>query len=943
IFEDGTDIYQARQFVNERLQTLRDRLPSGITPEMGPVSTGLGEIVMYVVSAKAGSKLAAAPEEEKLRSLRLIQERTIRPALKRVPGVADVDTNGGYQKIVAVQVDPVRLEQVGLPLMRLEDSLRGVGGNYGGGFVEPGKDRVIVRARGRFESIEELRSLPLRPFALGGYIPLSSVARVGEGSEPRLGAATFGGEETVLGIVMMRVGGNSREAAALSVEALRSLDLPGDVEVEVLYSRSRLVDATIRTVLKNLAEGAVFVVIVLFVILGNMRAALLVALAIPMSMLVALLGMKILGISANLMSLGAVDFGLMVDASVVVIENLLRRMEGLPPILGLKARARFVRESVKEVAPAVISGLLIIMAVYVPILTLGGVEGKMFRPMAVVVLLALSASLVTALLLVPAMALTIMPVVHTAAGTWFKNVVESRYTAVLEFTLRKRALTYIGTVVFAAVSLALFLRLDSSFVPQLDEGDLVIGIVRRADISLTEMVQAQKRAEKIILSFPEVEHVFSRMGTPQSAMDPMPVNFADTFVILKKDGWPERKNGPKNKEQLFAAIRAALDAQDPGQQYSPTQPIEMRFNEMLEGSRADVALRLYADDLDGLYKLSSAVLGQVKQLDDVGEAGMDEIMALRRTPLIDFRIDPARLAEAGIGVDEARAAFETAMSGREVGYFYQGDRRFPILLILGDAFRKNPGSVERVLVERPGGMGALGDVMRPVRQTQITTIGRLNGKRYASISIYLKGTDVAGFVKKADAVVKKVVGGSAKIEWAGQYRKLESARKRLLLVIPVLLGVIALILYESFKSVRQTFLVLLVIPFAMTGGAVALALRGIPFSIPAAIGFIALAGIAVLNGTVLVTFLNELKHQGTAIRQVVLAGGVSRLRPVLITALVASIGFVPMAFNTGTGAEVQRPLATVVIGGIMTSTALTLLLFPSLYELIERGRRRRDD
>lgn len=938
IFEDGTDIYFARQQVAQRLQSLSEQLPAGISPELAPITTGLGEIVMYNVLPKAGSALSKKSESERLMYLRTLQDYVIRPELKKVKGVAEVDSNGGYRKEIHINAVTENLEKYGVTFDDLEKKLRTLGDSYGGGYIQKDKKQVIVRTTSDIPDIEKINQIPIKVDVRGQPIRLKQIAEVRMDHTPRVGAALLNGEQAVLGTALMYIGANSREVSGDVEQAIKNLNLPDDVEIKIVYSRSYLVDQTIKTVAKNLAEGAALVVIILLLLLGSFRAAVLVAMAIPVSMLFAATGMRLFGISANLMSLGAIDFGLLVDGSVVMIENLLRRYREIkdPSQLTISQRIELVIDSAKEVSKPVTLGLFIIMIVYVPILTLTGIEGKMFHPMAATVLMALGASLLIAIFLMPILGyLVIRPAKLNAKSeeSVAFNYLQSFYNPILHFTLERKKLFLSITIAFALTTFFLFTRLGSNFIPKFDEGDMVIGLVRSPSISLDESVAQQSKAEKIIQSFPEVEHVFSRLGTPESATDPMGVNFADTFVILKND---HKTDG--HKEKLFAAISERIEKELPGTTVSLTQPIEMRFNEILEGSRADVSLRIYGPDLNKLMEYIEQARKIIEGIHGVREAEMDALTALQKSPILNISLDYDAITKYGVNVQDANKTLEMAMGGVQIGNFYEADRRFPIVLHLAEEIRNDEKQIEKIPVAlADGGSIPLVKIAKFSETDQVTTIARSFGKRYAALAIFLKDRDVASFVDEAKLKLQKEIKlePGYSLNWGGQFKNLEKARNRLLLIVPITLLLIFIILFLEFKSVSQTLLVYSSIPLAITGGILFLYLRGISFSISAGIGFIALLGIAILNSMVLVDFINQLREKGKSVYDAVVEGAKSRLRPVIMTALVAGVGFIPMAFNVGLGAEVQRPLATVVIGGIVTSTILTLLLLPALYIWLE--------
>lgn len=945
VFSDRTDIYFARQLVLERLQAVKERLPQGISPELGPVSTGLGEVFMYTLLARDGSELAKKPEKERLTYLRTVQDFIARPALKAVDGVAEVESNGGYKKEIHINIDPRRMDNNGLTCNELISGIESLGENYGGGYIQEKGEQIIVRTLGRITGLEQIRNVPVKLNVYGAPVRIRDVATVKEGHAQRLGAATYDGNEAVLGTVLMRIGANSRNVALDVEKAVERLPLPDDVELRTLYSRSFLVNATINTVTKNLMEGGILVVAVLFLILGNMRAAFLVALSIPVSMLFAFSGMLQLGVSASLMSLGAVDFGLIVDGSVVMVENIIRRMDEARSAGGVKGigeRLDIARRAAAEVGRPVLYGVLIIMIVYIPILSLSGIEGKMFRPMAITVIFALAASLLIALFLMPvASVYTVKASGGGSEGRLFHRI-EKLYRPVLEFSLDHRRTTILPTLAVALGSIMLFMLLGSDFIPKLNEGDMVIGLVRDTRTGIDTSVARQRESDRVIAGFTEVEHVFSRMGTPESATDPMGVNFADTFVILNKNWkeWPEIDGRARTRDELFSDIAAAIDRAVPGQEISMTQPIEMRFNEILEGSRADITLRIFGQDLNVLYELVQRGQALMEGIRGAESVELDPLTALRKSPVLDIRLDYDRINRYGVSIRDVNHAFAIAMNGMEVGFLYQEDKRFPMMVRLGDEFRKNTSDIGRIPVTYPeGGSIPLSAIGTLEQNDQVTTIARSRARRYAAISINLRDRDTVGFVNEAREVVasKLNLPGGYAAEWGGQFKNLTSARRTLLIIIPIVLAAIFIILERIFKSIKQTLLVFNSIPFAITGGVFLLWLRDIPLSVSAGIGFIALTGIAILDGMVLVSFFNQLRAEGLSLREAVVKGSMTRLRPVIMTSLVAGLGFVPMAFNTGLGAEVQRPLATVVVGGVISSTILTLLLLPTLYMWLERS------
>ncbi len=938
VFDDDMNLYLARQLVSERLQTVQKELPQKIIPQLGPISTGLSEVYMYTLKLNSESN-----KKEDLLQLRTIHDWVIRPQLKTIEGIAEVDVNGGYIKGIFIEFIPEKLKQVGIGPLQFLNKLEKIGEVSGGGYIETNQQRYIVRNDNRFLNIKQIQSSPIRIYAIGPSYKISDLANVSIKELPRIGAATHNGEEIVLGTMLMRIGENSKKVVENIENKLSQIFKPENLEIKTLYTRSYLVNETIKTVQKNLFEGAIFVIAVLFLLLGNLRAAILVSLAIPLSMLIAFFGMVQNQITANLMSLGAIDFGLIVDGSVVMIENIIRNFEHSELS---KNKKQIILSSIKEITPSILTGISIIILVYFPIFFLEGVEGKLFRPMAETMIFALLGSLMIALFLMPVLALFFIPIKKHKEKFSFFNFIKKIYSPILFITLRW-GWYILGAILFLFFfSLYLFYKMPSEFVPNLDEQDLVIGIVRNPEISLEEMIEKQKLAEKIILEFPEVQHVFSRIGIPESATDPMGINFADTFIILEKDKskWRKKNNQPISKQDLFFLIRDKLQSEPElkEDEISPTQPIEMRFNEMLEGSRADISLRIFGPDLDELYYLIEKAKSLLENhlSSYIKELTQDELSALNKTPILEFKNQPNKLESYGISFNDINTIFESSIGGVEIGYFTEENRKFPIIFRMDEKSRNNIFLLKKLPIDLPeGGVISLEEVTNFAIKEKVTTISRINTQRYAALSIYLKTRDVEGFVKKADPLIKELLKDKKNyyIEWAGQFKNLQRAKFKIMILVPITIMLIFLILYQNIKLVRQSLLILISIPFASIGGILLLWIRGIPFSVSTSVGFIALSGIVILNGTVLVNFFEQLRkmYPSKSIYEVVVDGTLIRLRPVLMTALVAMLGFLPMAINTGIGSEVQRPLATIVIGGLFTSTILTLLILPFLYYKIE--------
>ena len=946
IFKDGTDLYRARQLVSERLQQVGEDLPPGLTPKLAPIATGLGEIFYYGVDYRADATNKPATRREQLMELKLIQDYQIKPLLRQTPGIAEVNTSGGYQKVYVIQPDPARLMSAGISLTELADKLAENTRNAGGGLVEVGGEQITIRANSRVSSAEELALLPLK-FG-GGVKPLlvGDVASVGIGTSYRTGASTEMGEESLLGAAIMTAGENSRLVSRAVKAKLAEIQakLPPDVEIHTLYDRSDLVDRTIRTVQTNLAEGALLVVVILFLLLGNFRGALIVAMAIPLSMLFAITGMVSLGIPGNLMSLGAIDFGLIIDGAVVMVENILRHLgekqNRLGRTLTVEERAREVLASAKEVARPMFFGVVIITVVYVPILALQGIEGKMFKPMALVVMLALGGALALAVTLMPVLCSFLLGGKIRETDNWFVTLTKRLYTPLLHWGLRYKLLVVLPLVALFASSLFVFNRLGAEFIPQLDEGDGILQLVKAQSCGLQAGIEIQKQSERVLLAeYPEIKHIFSRMGAAEIATDPMDPGDADTYLMLKpRDTWRQVDGKIITKDQLMEAMQDTLARKVPGQAALINQPIQMRFDEIMAGARAELSLKIFGDDYDTLEKLAGEALELLRAIPGAGDVEFDKI---GRTPQLEITPDRAALRRYNLHADDVNRVVETALAGAEVGFLQDGNRRFPIVVRLAEERRGDLNAIQQLPVAvEGGGMLTLDSLATVSNITQVGTIHRENAQRRVAILINVRGRDTAGFVAEAQAKLDaqlKLPDGFW-FEFGGQFRNLIEAKQRLAIVVPLALALIFVLIFLSFGSLRQAALIFVSVPLAVTGGIFALALRGMPFTISAGVGFIALSGIAVLNGIMLISFINQLRENGKSLRDAVVEGTLTRLRPKLMTALVASFGFVPMAIATGAGAEVQRPLATVVIGGIITSTFLTLVLLPVLYEWLETKR-----
>ena len=944
VFKEGTDIYRSRQLVSERLQTVMDELPPGLTPKLAPISTGLGEIFYYVVDYAPDAPNKPVTREAQLMELKLIHDFLIKPRLRSTPGLAEVNSSGGYEKQIVIQADPDKLKSVGMSFSEIASAIGENVENAGGSVIQIGGEQVAVRAAGRVQTLAEIEQLPLKFGARATPLRVKDVADVVIGKAIRNGASTYNGEECVLGSVLMLAGENSRLVAKAVAEKLKELEakLPEGVKIIPVYDRTKLVDRTIHTVESSLFEGAILVVVVLLVMLGNWRAAIIVALAIPLSMLFAITGMVQGRVSGNLMSLGAIDFGLIVDGAVVMVENMVRhiaeKQQHLQRRLTPSERTDEILSSAKEVASPMFFGVLIIMVVYFPILALTGIEGKMFRPMAITVIFALMGALILALTLMPALCSYLLGGDIKEKDSWLVSVAKKGYTPVLNFALRSRKTVIGAGLGLFVLAVIVFNNLGAEFVPQLDEGSFATHMIRTTSIGIDASIDMQKRGEKMLLEkFPEVDYTFSRLGTAEVATDPMGVNVADTYIMFKpQEQWRKIKGKRLTKDELANLMTQELGVHVPGEAHLFSQPIETRFNEILEGTRADIAVKVFGDDFPVIEKIAGEAR---KILEKIPGAADVEFDTLGKAPLLEIVPKRDAMSKYNLHAAELNRVVNTALAGEEVGKLIEGNRRFDIVVRLSENLRENIDELKRLPVRvDDGGLLTLGQVADFRVTEQVAAIAREYGQRRGAIMINLRGRDVESFVLEAQQKIKaqlKLPDGYT-IEFGGQFKNLINAKRRLAVVIPVAMLLIFALIFVALRSFRQSLLVFLAVPLAVTGGVFALALRGLPFSISAGVGFIAVSGIAVLNGLMIITFFNQLRAQGADVRTSVWDGSLLRLRPKLMTALVASLGFVPMAIAHGAGAEVQRPLATVVIGGIITSTFLTLVLLPVLYEWLEQ-------
>ncbi|NOV24885.1 CusA/CzcA family heavy metal efflux RND transporter [Cupriavidus necator] len=944
IFRDGTDIHFARQLVNQRIQQARDQLPAGITPAMGPISTGLGEIYLWTVEADPGARKTDGTPYT-LSDLREIQDWVIRPQLRNVPGVTEVNAIGGHARAYVVAPDLERMASHGLSLADVVGALEKNNDNVGAGYIERRGEQYLVRVPGQVRSLDDIDDVIVGS-AQGQPIRVRDVATVQTGGELRTGAATENGREVVLGTVFMLIGENSRTVSQAVDRKMAEINrtLPAGVKAVTVYDRTTLVDKAIATVKKNLLEGAVLVIAILFLFLGNLPAALITALVIPLSMLFTFTGMVHYRISANLMSLGALDFGIIVDGAVVIVENCVRRLAHAQARQG-RALTRDERQhevfaAAREARRPLLYGQLIIMVVYLPIFALTGVEGKMFHPMAFTVVLALLGAMALSVTFVPAaVALFIGNRVAERENrlmAWARR----RYAVLLERALAATLVVLAGAGVAVVLCLAMATRLGSEFVPSLNEGDLALQALRIPGTSLTQSVAMQQQVETALKAkFPEIERIFARTGTAEIASDPMPPNISDGYIMLKPEAqWPAPR---RTRDALIAAIRAEV-GKLPGNNYEFSQPIQLRFNELISGVRSDVAVKVFGDDNAVLEQTANQIAAVLQGIPGAAEVKVEQTTGL---PMLTVQIDRNQAARYGLNLREIQETVSIAIGGKVSGTFFSGDRRFDIVVRLPEAVRADVDTLRRLPVALPRDAGArtsyipLSEVASVEIAPGPNQVSRENGKRRIVVSANVRGRDIGSFVPEAEAAIHARVPVPAGYwtSWGGTFEQLQSATARLRVVVPLALGLVFVLLFAMFGNVKDGLLVFTGIPFALTGGILALWLRGIPLSISAAVGFIALCGVAVLNGLVMLSFIRSLREAGHGLDHAIREGALTRLRPVLMTALVASLGFMPMALATGTGAEVQRPLATVVIGGILSSTALTLLVLPVLYRLAHRN------
>ena len=925
MFNDDMPLYRARQFVGERLSTANESIPEGFgRPEMGPMTTGLSEVFMFTVQGAGYTPM----------QLRTILDWDIMFRLRSVPGIVEVNAYGGFAKQYQVVVEPAKLIAYNISLREVFDALAQNNANAGSGYIEHNQEQYIIRGEALASSLDDLGHIVIATRRGGVPVQVTDIGHVQEGSLLRIGAGTENGRgETVIGITLMLAGENANEVVARVKDKIRDIQssLPPGVQIVPFYDRASFVDRVLHTVRKNLVEGGLLVIAVLLLLLGNLRGGIIVALAIPLSMLVAFIGMLAAGVSGNLMSLGAIDFGIIVDGSVVIIENTLRRLHAAHAEGRQVSKLEVIRDASQEVIRPIAFAVGIIILVYIPILTLTGIEGKMFRPMAMTVIFALAGSLLIAVLLMPVLASFFLKG-EDEKETWLMRRMRVRYDPALNWAMRNRRVVAITGVVAFSVSIAIFPFLGAEFIPRLDEGDILLQPVRMPSISLTESLKIAGDIERVVKRFPEVKTVVTRTGSPEIATDVMGIELSDVFIILRpRSEW----RTAHSRDELIKQIDAALDREVPGVGFSYTQPIEMRFNELIAGVRSDVAVKVFGNDLEVLHEKAVQVATVLSSVRGAADVRVEQTAGL---PVISLKVERNRLGRYGLSARDVLDTIEASRAGKLVGTVFEGQRRFTLAVKFPQAAISTPELLAKLPVKNQSNeLVPLSQVADITVSTGPAQISRENVERRVVVEANIRGRDLGGFIAEAQRKVSDRVRLSPgyHFEWGGQFEQLQAARHRLLIVVPLTMMVIFLLLYTAFGSARPAVLIFLNVPLAITGGVLALLVRGMPFSISAGVGFIALFGVAVLNGVVLVSYIGQLRSEGKSLEEAVALGARTRLRPVLMTALVASLGFIPMALSTGIGAEVQRPLATVVIGGLVTSTLLTLFVLPSVYRWFE--------
>jgi len=941
VFEDDTDIYLARQLVSERLQSMKRQLPNDVDPMLGPVSTGLGEIFHYVIEAEQ-----VAEGEERLRQLteiRAIQDWYVRPRLLTLKGIAEVNTIGGYERQYHIEPSPKLMAKYGLHFADMERAIEKVNKNAGGGYVEQTADQFIIQASGLFESLDDIRNVPVKILGNLKVVSISDIAKVRLGKELRTGAALYNGREVVIGTVLMLLGENSREVSLRVAEQIEKIKmgLPEGFHIKTLYNRSDLVNETLNTVKHNLFTGAALVIVILFLLVGNIRAALITAIVIPVSLLITFILMRKYGISGNLVSLGALDFGIIVDGAVIVLDNCVRHLKDKAASLGRKLTSLETKETVHaatmEIRKSAGFGELVIVVVFIPVFAFVGIEGKMFIPMAATFIFALLSALVLSFTFVPALATLLLRGNISEKDPILMRGLERVYSPALEFSLKAKRLIIglsVGAIVLGCV---LFSRLGGEFLPTLNEGSIAVQMIRPVTVGISHSVALEEKSQKIIKAIPEVDHVFSRVGTAEISMDPMGPNISDSYIMLKPKDKRALINGKlRSKDEIVAEIVKELEATTPGQRILVSQPIQLRFNELMEGTRSDVSLKVFGEDQDVLTEEAEKIASVIQQIDGAGDV---ELEAKGKMTVLDVTPKYNVLKDLGISSAEVLESIGIAVGGDQVGVFYEGMRRFPIIVRLGGKVRNSIEELKELPVGLTGGSTIpLSEVANISFKEQYSSFSREETKRRIAVLVNPRGRDTESFIQEAQSAVEEKVKlpPGYYMEWGGNFKNLNQAKERLSILAPIALLFVLIMIYAAFRNVYETILIFLCVPFALVGGVLALIFKGIPFSVSAGVGYIALSGIAVLNGVVLVNNFKNLRDKGKSGLEVIKNGALLRLRPVMMTALTDILGFLPMAIATGLGAEVQTPLATVIIGGIISSTILTLILLPVLYSSMEK-------
>ncbi len=941
VFEDDTDIYLARQLVSERLQSMKRQLPNDVDPMLGPVSTGLGEIFHYVIEAEQVAE--GAERLRQLTEIRAIQDWYVRPRLLTLKGIAEVNTIGGYERQYHIEPSPKLMAKYGLHFADIERAIEKVNKNAGGGYVEQTADQFIIQASGLFESLDDIRNVPVKILGNLKVVSISDIAKVRFGKELRTGAALYNGREVVIGTVLMLLGENSREVSLRVAEQIEKIKmgLPEGFHIKTLYNRSDLVNETLNTVKHNLLTGAALVIVILFLLVGNIRAALITAIVIPVSLLITFILMRKYGISGNLVSLGALDFGIIVDGAVIVLDNCVRHLKDKAASLGRKLTSLETKETVHsatmEIRKSAGFGELVIVVVFIPVFAFVGIEGKMFIPMAATFIFALLSALVLSFTFVPALATLLLRGNVSEKDPILMRGLERVYSPALEFSLKAKRLVIglsVGAIVLGCV---LFSRLGGEFLPTLNEGSIAVQMIRPVTVGISHSVALEEKSQKIIKAIPEVDHVFSRVGTAEISMDPMGPNISDSYIMLKPKDKRALINGKlRSKDEIVAEIVKELEATTPGQRILVSQPIQLRFNELMEGTRSDVSLKVFGEDQDVLTEEAEKIASVIQQIDGAGDV---ELEAKGKMTVLDVTPKYNVLKDLGISSAEVLESIGIAVGGDQVGVFYEGMRRFPIIVRLGDKVRNSIEELKELPVGLTGGSTIpLSEVANISFKEQYSSFSREETKRRIAVLVNPRGRDTESFIQEAQSAVEEKVKlpPGYYMEWGGNFKNLNQAKERLSILAPIALLFVLIMIYAAFRNVYETILIFLCVPFALVGGVLALIFKGIPFSVSAGVGFIALSGIAVLNGVVLVNNFKNLRDKGKSGLEVIKSGALLRLRPVMMTALTDILGFLPMAIATGLGAEVQTPLATVIIGGIISSTILTLILLPVLYSSMEK-------